>query len=86
MAKLRGEPKLTNCTPVDVFRALNKLGGFKIIEGSLHTKVVHLATGKSSTIPRHGKVNRYLLRDFIDNYLCRDLEISKKEIYKYLWC
>ncbi|MCR4311187.1 MAG: type II toxin-antitoxin system HicA family toxin [Candidatus Taylorbacteria bacterium] len=79
-------PKLTSCSPSDVVRALRKLGGFIVKEGAKHIKVIHIGTGKSSTIPRHAKVNRYLLRDFVDDYLVRDVGLNEKEIYKHLWC
>ncbi len=86
MARYRGKPKLASCSPNDVLRALKKIGGFNILEGNKHIKVVHIKTGKPSTIPRHEKVNRHLLRDFVDNYLIRDLGYSEETVYAHLWC
>jgi hypothetical protein len=80
------EPKLASCAPSDVFKALKKIGGFSFYEGAKHTKVIHMATGKSSTIPRHGIVNRHLLKDFVEDYLVKDIGLTKEEIYKHLWC
>jgi hypothetical protein len=79
-------PKLASCTPQDVFKAINKLGGFEIKEGAKHTKVIHIASKKSSTIPRHGIVNKNLLKGFVNDFLVKELGYSEKEIYKYLWC
>ncbi len=86
MGKPKGEPKLTSCTPDDVFKALRKIGGFTFYEGAKHTKVTHIETGRSSTIPRHTIVNRHLMKDFVEDYLIRDLGIKKENIFKYLWC
>lgn len=86
MAKQKGEPKLTSCSPNDVFHALKKLGGFDFFEGSRHTKVKHVASGKSSTIPRHSVLNRHLVKGFVDDYLVRDVGIEKENVFKYLWC
>lgn len=86
MTKRKGRPKLINCSPKDVIRALNKLGAFTIIEGSNHIKIIHVGTGKVSTIPRHSPINRHLLKDFVEDYLIEELGYSEEEIYKYLWC
>ena len=80
------KPKLATCTPEDVFKALKKLGGFKTYEGSKHTKVTHLASGQISTIPRHAIVNKYLLRDFVYDFLIKDCGYTEEEIFKHLWC
>ena len=80
------KPKLAACTPEDVFKALKKLGGFSFYEGSRHTKVTHIKTGKSSTIPRHSIVNKNLLRDFVEDFLVKDLKYSEEEIFENLWC
>ena len=79
-------PKLLNCSPHDVFRALKKLGDFEIIEGGKHTKILHRPSGKKSTIPRHSPVDRNLLRDFVEDYLVKELGYSEGEIYKHLRC
>ena len=88
MTKIKGgKPKLTSCSPKDVLHALGKMGGFQIKEGSAkHIKVIHIKTGKPSTIPRHSKVNRYLLRDFGEDYLVKDLGYTEEEVYTHLWC
>ena len=79
-------PKLTNCTPYDVIKTLKKLGGFFVNEGSKHIIIAHTASGKKSTIPRTKPVNRNLLKDFIEDYLVKELKYQESEIYKYLWC
>jgi len=86
MGSRDGKPKLAACSPQDVFKALKKIGGFSFYEGKKHTKVVHAATGLSSTIPRHNIVNRNLLRDFVEDFLIRDVGLTEKEIYEHLWC
>jgi hypothetical protein len=78
-------PKLANCSPDDVVKTLKKLGGF-LIKESKHIKIEHIKSGKCSTIPRGNPVNRNLLRDFVEDYLVKDLGYSEKEIYKHLWC
>ena len=81
------KPKLANCFPKDVIKALKKLGGFLIKEGaSKHIKIKHIKSGKSSAIPRGCPIDRNLLRDFIEDYLVKNLGYSEKDIYKYLWC
>lgn len=78
-------PKLVNCTPGDVIKALKKLGGFSVSE-SKHIIIIHIKTGKKSTIPRSKPVNRNLLKDFIEDYLVKELGYSEKDIYKHFWC
>ena len=78
-------PKLVNCTPNDVIKTLKKLGGFFVNE-SKHIIIIHKATGKKSTIPRTKPVNRNLLKDFIEDYLVKELGYSEEDIYKHLWC
>lgn len=71
----------------DIFKAVTKLGGFEIkFESAKHTKIVHIKTGKASVIPRHSPVNRNIVRDFVEDFLVRDLGFEEKEIYKHLWC
>ena len=88
MSKPRGDkPKLASCTPEDVFGAIKKLGGFEIrFESAKHTKLIHIATGRAFTIPRHSPVNKYLLKDFVEKFLCGVCHFDEKEIYRYLWC
>lgn len=82
-----GKPKLASCTPEDVFKAINKIGGFEIrFESAKHTKFVHLATSHSFTIPRHSPINKHLVRDFVEKFLVVKCGLNEKEIYKYLWC
>lgn len=86
MDKRSGKPKLANCTPSDVFRALKKLGAFDIVEDGKHSKVLHIHSGKKSTIPRHTIVNRNLLKDFVEDFLVKQLGYTEKQIYEHLWC
>lgn len=86
MKKGKGKPKLANCSPNDVVRALNKLGAFTIKEGTNHIRITHIETNRASTIPRHNPVDRNLLKDFVEDYLIKELGYSEEEIYKYLWC
>jgi len=78
-------PKLASCTSNDVIKALKKLGGFSVSE-SKHIIIIHIKTGKKSTIPRSKPVNRNLLKDFVEDYLVKELGYSKADIYKHLWC
>ncbi|MDP3770422.1 MAG: hypothetical protein Q8R40_05820 [bacterium] len=86
MEKRGNKPKLANCTPSDVFRALKKLGAFEIIEDGKHSKIVDIGSGRKSTIPRHNVVNRNLLKDFVEDFLVKQLGYTEKQVYKYLWC
>ena len=87
MGKPKGKPKLAACTPDEVVKALEKLGGFRIkSEGGPHIKVTHIASGKFSTIPRHSPINKHLLRDFIEKFLVAEIGLHENDIYKYLWC
>lgn len=86
MGKPRGEPKLNSCKPSDVFKALNKIGGFTVFEGGKHTKVRHIISEITSTIPRTQIINRNLMKDFVEDFLVRDIGLTKEEIFKYLWC
>ena len=83
---MKAKPKLASCSPNDVIKALHKLGDFSTSEGGRHTIIVHNPTGKKSTIPRHPKVNRYLLKDFVEDYLIKELRYSEEEVYQYLRC
>lgn len=80
--------KLANCTPHDVFSMIRKIGptDFEIIDGGKHTKIKHIATGKKTTIPRKNRVNSYLLKDVIEDFLVKELGYSEEEIYKNLKC
>ena len=83
----KNKPKLSNCSPKDVFKTLKKLGGFEIIKsGAKHTTIKHISSGKKSTIPRHNPIDRNLLKDFVDDYLIEELGFSEDDVYKYLWC
>lgn len=72
--------------PDDVIKTLKKLGGFFVNEGAKHIIILHTVSGKKSTIPRTKPVNRNLLKDFIEDYLVKELGYSEKNIFKYLWC
>lgn len=78
-------PKLAICSPQDIIKTLKKLGGFLISEGR-HINIKHIKTGKCSTLPRSSPINRHLLKDFIEDYLVKELGYSEKDIYKHLWC
>ncbi len=81
------KPKLANCSSRDVIRALKKLGDFSIEERAKHTRIIHNPTNKKSTLPRRpGKIDRNLLKDFVEDYLVNEIGYSEEEIYKYLWC
>ena len=79
-------PKLASCTPAEVVKAIRKIGGFVCKEGAKHTKIIHEMTGKASTIPRHGIVNKNLMKGFVNDFLIRELGYGEEEIYRYLWC
>lgn len=80
------KPKLVNCMPQDVIKALKKLGGFFVNEGARHIIIKHILSGKKSTIPRTKPVNKNLLKDFVKDYLVRELSFLEENIYKHLWC
>lgn len=73
------KPKLANCSPNDVFSALKKLGGFAVNNAARHDVVVHIKTGKKSTIPRVNPINRHLLKDFVEDYLVKSSVIPRKK-------
>lgn len=85
MAK-KNEPKLASCKPGDVFKALKKLGGFDYFEGAKHTKITHVNTQVSFTIPRHAIVNRFIMKAFVEDYLIGNAKYTKGEIFEHLWC
>ncbi len=79
-------PKLNNCSPNDLVKALKKLGGFLLkIKSSKHYKVEHIRTGKVWMIPRYAPLKKGLVWDMVRNYLNK-LGYPDKEIFKYLWC
>ncbi len=80
------KPKLVNCTPQDILKALKKLGGFSVNEGAKHIIIAHIISGKKSTIPRSKPVNKNLLKDFVEDYLVKELRYLEQEIFTYLWC
>jgi predicted RNA binding protein YcfA (HicA-like mRNA interferase family) len=82
----KNKPKLSNCSVKDVSKTLKKLGGFEITNGSRHTIIKHIKSGKKSTIPRHNPIDKHLLRDFVDEYLVEEFGFTEDEVYKYLWC
>lgn len=79
-------PKLVNCTPQDIIKTLKKLEGFSVKEGAKHIIIIHIASGKKSTIPRTKPINRNLLKDFVEDYLVKELLYSEEDIFKHLWC
>ena len=84
--KKRTPPKFANCSPTDLRRLLKKLGGFSISEGAKHTLVEHNETKKRSTIPRHTKLKRFLVKDFIEDYLIDDLGYDPDDVYSNIRC
>lgn len=79
-------PKLVNCSPNDVLKALKKLRGFSLKQASpKHYKVEHTATGKAWMIPRRVPVKKGLMWDMVRNYLNK-LGYADKEIFEHLWC
>jgi len=86
MKRRRGKPKLVNCSSKDVRHALKKLGEFFITEGTKHIKITHKPTNKNSTLPRSSPINKHLMKDFVEDYLVKEIGYSEEEIYKYLWC
>ena len=86
MKKRQGKPKLADCSDRNIKRALNKLGGFFIKEGSKHTRIVHQETNKCSTIPRSMPINKNIMKSFVNDYLIKELGYSDAIIYQYLWC
>jgi len=85
MAKNK-RPKINNCTPGNVLSMFARLGGFETKECRRHTKVTHIKTRKATTIPRHQRVNKHLLRDVIKKYLVQTLGFDEEEIYNNLNC
>lgn len=80
-------PKLASCTPDDVFRTIDKLGGFRTqFQSAKHTKFVHIGTGHAATIPRHSPINRHLLKDFVEDFLVTKCGFTEDEVYEHLWC
>jgi len=78
-------PKLSNCSPQNIFSALKKLRGFSVKQGSKHYKITHLKTGGIFTIPRKRIIKRGLMWDFVRSYL-QELGYFEKDIFGYLWC
>lgn len=54
--------------------------------GTKHGKIEHMATGHCSEIPRHTPINKYLLRDFVEDYLVRKCGLTEEHVYSHLWC
>ena len=80
------KPKLVNCAPQDIIKTLKKLGGFSLDEGAKHIIIIHISSGKKSTIPRAKPVNKHLLKDFVEDYLVKELGYLEEDIFKHLWC
>lgn len=79
-------PKLVNCSPNYVLKALKKLGGFSLKHASpKHYKIEHSATGKVWMVPRYTTVKKGLMWDMVRNYLNK-LGYTDKEIFEHLWC
>ncbi|OHA24563.1 MAG: hypothetical protein A3B11_00190 [Candidatus Taylorbacteria bacterium RIFCSPLOWO2_01_FULL_44_26] len=76
--------KLTNFTPDDVLAMFMRLGGFKISQGSKHIKVTHTTSGKATTIPRHSRVDPYILRSIINHFIVKELGYKIDDVYSSL--
>lgn len=86
MKKRKGKPKLANCSPKEVMRALKKMGEFFFREGKKHIIIIHESTNEQSALPRHSPINRYIMKDFVEDYLVKTIGYSEEEIYEFLWC
>jgi len=81
------KPKLADCSPAEILKALKKLGGFTFERGSAkHMKVIHSKTGFPFIIPRHSVCDRNLVKDMADEFLIKKCGYTKEHIYRYLWC
>ena len=78
--------KLINCKPSDLITMFRRLGGFSFHEGSKHTKVTHIATGKATIIARHSRVDPYIAKSIVNDFAIRDLGYEKDEVYRNLDC
>jgi len=78
-------PKLSDCSPQNIFATIKKLGGFSFADGSKHYKITHTKTNRAFTIPRKKRIKRGLMWDFVRSYL-QALNYSEKKIFKYLRC
>ena len=86
MAKKEGS-KFNNCSPSDVLKMFDKLGGFSVKESPKHVKVTHRESGKATMVPRAKRVDRYLLsQGIIKKYLVQGLGFSQKEVEEVLDC
>lgn len=80
-------PKLNDCSPRDIEKALRKLGGFSMIQsGHKHVKFVHITTQKAWMIPRHTPLKKGLVWDFVRSYLQKEIKLTEKQIFGVLWC
>jgi len=58
---------------IDLIKFLKKNDCVLSKEGAKHSLFFNVATGKSSTIPRHTEIN-----DFLCKKICKDLGIEKR--------
>lgn len=56
---------------IDLIRHLERHGGNFFSRGN-HSVYVNRTAGKTSTVPRHRKIN-----DFLAHKICKDLEVPK---------
>jgi mRNA interferase HicA len=58
----------------DLLRHLEKYGCELLREGSNHTVYVNRKAQKTSVIPRHNEINKFLARK-----ICRDLQVPEPD-------
>ena len=78
--------KFNDCKPQDVIRLFSSLHDFEIDEGGKHTKVTHVKSGKTTTVPRHARVNPHIVRDIVNKYVIRDLGYDRQRVLTLLDC
>ena len=79
-------PKLTNCSPTDIRRLLEKLGGFSFFEGRKHAKATHESTRSVWMTPRHAPLKRPYMQAVVKRYLVGGCGIAEAEIFRLLRC
>lgn len=81
------KPKLAGCSPEEIIKALNKLGGFSIdASGAKHIVVRHPKLERPFTIPRRNPVNRHMIKDLVTNILVKRIGFSEDQVYEHIDC
>lgn len=70
------------CKRRKMLRALKKLSGLELIEGSNHTLAKCIHNGKKTTIPRHGEIKREIVKS-ICNFLI-EKRYKKQKLFALL--